>query len=150
RFWHAYRLARSTLPPPPAPEMTARAKELECDTQAVNLRQWAGRESRCVRSNRYFRRIAVGAVRGFAVRDLPVECLAPLLRDPDAAFTRPGARILKQSAASAVVELVLITPAGPVPAVLKRVSVSCVGAVKNLLRRSQVFRSWVSGHALRD
>jgi tRNA A-37 threonylcarbamoyl transferase component Bud32 len=150
RFWHAYRLARATLPPPAAPEMAARARELERETQTVNRRQWAGREWRCVGSNRHFRRVAVGAIRGFGVRDLPAECLTPLLRDPDAAFTRPGARILKQSADSAVVELVLLTPDGPVPAVLKRVSASCAGALKNLLRRSQVLRSWVSGHALRD
>jgi serine/threonine protein kinase len=47
--------------------------------------------------------------------------------------------------------LTMPTADGVVPLVLKRVNVrSWLDPVKNLFRRSQVLRSWVNGHALRD
>ena len=126
-------------------------KELERDTHASNLRFWARRESRCLGTNRYFRKIRRGTFRGFAVRDLPDAFLQRLLANPDAAFTRPDVRILKDSRTSTVAVLEMPTPVGPVPLVLKRVNMrSWFEPVKNLLRRSQVLRSWVYGHALRD
>jgi serine/threonine protein kinase len=43
------------------------------------------------------------------------------------------------------------TANGPVPVVLKRVNVrSRIEPLKNLLRSSQVLRSWINGHSLRD
>jgi serine/threonine protein kinase len=42
-------------------------------------------------------------------------------------------------------------PDGPIPVVLKRVNVrSWMTPIKNMLRPSQVLRSWVHGHAFRD
>ena len=47
--------------------------------------------------------------------------------------------------------LMMPTPNGPAPVVLKRVNVrSRIEPLKNLLRPSHVLRSWVYGHALRD
>lgn len=151
RFWHAYRRARSTLPPATAEELRIGAKELERDTIASNLRFWAGRESRCLGSNRYFRKIHAGPFRGFAVRDLPDAFLHQVLADPDAALKRPDMPIFKDSRTSTVAVLMMPTADGPIPVVLKRVNVrSRIEPLKNLLRSSQVLRSWINGHSLRD
>jgi serine/threonine protein kinase len=59
--------------------------------------------------------------------------------------------VLKDSPTSTVVEMTMPGPDGPIPVVLKRVNVrSWIAPIKNLLRPSQVLRSWVNGHALRD
>lgn len=151
RFWHAYRIARRTLPPPTSAELRAGVKELERDTHISNLRFWAGRESRCLGTNRYFGRIRQGPFRGFAVRDLSRDFIQQLLADPDAFFKRQDVRILKNSRTSTVAALEMETPQGVVPVVLKRVNVWLwTQPIKNLLRPSQVLRSWVYGHALRD
>src|SRR5581483_4573288 len=110
-----------------------------------NLRFWANRESRCVGKNRYFRPVRCGAVRGFAVRDLPDDFLRDLLADPDAPFARPGAELLKDSRTSTVAELTLPTPDGPRQVILKRVRVRrWFEPLKNLFRPSAVLRSWVA------
>ena len=151
RFWHAYRYARTTLPDPTPHELRRGAKELERATIVSNLRFWAGRESRCLGNNRYFRRIRRGDFRGFAVRDLPEEFIQQLLANPDALLREPQTPLFKDSRTSTVAVLTMPTPAGVVPVVLKRVNVrSRWEPLKNLLRSSQVLRSWVSGHSLRD
>jgi tRNA A-37 threonylcarbamoyl transferase component Bud32 len=144
RFWRAYRRARVSRPID-----AGRATELERDTHASNLRFWAGREGRCLGTNRHFRRVTAGPFRGFAVRDLPDAFLRQLLANPDA--TLAAGRPLKAGRTSTVVVIDLPAAGGPVPVVLKRVDVrGRFDPLKNLVRRSQVLRSWVSGHALRD
>jgi serine/threonine protein kinase len=86
--------------------------------------------------------------------------LQQLLANPDAPFSghtgdNPPAieqsHVLKDSPTSTVVEMTMPGPNGPLEVVLKRVNVrSWMTPVKNLLRPSQVLRSWVNGHALRD
>lgn len=151
RFWHSYRRNRRTLPTTAPRHECDQAREVERQTVASNLRFWAGRESRCVGKNRYFRPVRCGSVRGFAVRDLPDDVLLDLLADPDALFAQPGVKLLKDSRTSTVAELTLLTPDGPRAVVLKRVSVRrWFEPLQNLLRRSAVLRSWVAGHSLRD
>jgi tRNA A-37 threonylcarbamoyl transferase component Bud32 len=167
RFWNAYRTARRRLPVPDEDTLRAEAKELECETIASNLRFWAAREGRCLERNRHFQNIHRGRVRGWAVRDLPAEFLYNLLENPDAPFATQlpnrsqesvhkergsqQAYLLKDSPTSTVVEMTMPGPDGPIPVVLKRVNVrSWIAPIKNLLRPSQVLRSWVNGHAFRD
>jgi tRNA A-37 threonylcarbamoyl transferase component Bud32 len=151
RFWHAYRTARVTLPAPSARELCEGAKELERNTVVSNLRFWAGRESRCLGTNRYFRRVRRGAFRGFAVRDVSDEFLHELLSGPDRVLDRDESQFFKNSRTSTVAVLMMQTPNGTTPVVLKRVNVrSRIEAFKNLIRSSQVLRSWVNGHSLRD
>lgn len=155
RFWHAYRMSRTTLPVPSSPEAHDRADELERTTRASNLRFWAARERRWLGSNRTIRKARHGAVRGLAVRDLPDDFLRTLLADPDAPFSargpNPAPHILKDCPTSTVAVIGMPTPGGVVPVVFKRVNVrSPVQPVKNLFHRSAVLRSWASGHALRD
>ncbi len=151
RFWHAYRGSRTTLPEPTPREMREGAKELERRTADSNLRFWAGRESRCLGTNRYFRRIRQGVFCGFAVRDIPDAFLHRLLADPDGVLDRTDSEFFKNSRTSTVAVLMMPTANGETPVVLKRVNVrSRIEPVKNLLRSSQVLRSWIGGHSLRD
>jgi serine/threonine protein kinase len=167
RFWNAYRSSRRRLPMPDDGTLRAEARELESETIASNMRFWAAREGRCLELNRHFQNIRRGPVRGWAVRDLPAEFLYDLLENPDAPFTaqspllapesvqpergRQRAYLLKDSPTSTVVEMTMPGPEGPIPVVLKRVNVrSWVAPIKNMLRPSQVLRSWVNGHAFRD
>jgi tRNA A-37 threonylcarbamoyl transferase component Bud32 len=149
RFWKTYRAARRTLPPATAEEATAEAAELELATLASNRRFWMARTARFAGTHRTVRKVKSGRVRGLAVRDLPGDFLRALLADPDAAFTRPGAKVLKECVGSTVAELQVPTPDGPRAVILKRVNArSTFDALKNLFRSSAVRRSWLQGHGL--
>jgi len=125
------------------PTKERRVRDVERTTAVSNFRFWAGRVSRCLGTNRYFQKVKRGEVRGFAVRDLPDDVLAPLLDNPDALFTR----LLKDSRTSTVA----IVNLGGRELILKRVNVRhWTEPIKNLFRKSAVLRSWVNGHALRD
>ena len=151
RFWHAYRRSRTTLSVPDDKQLVEHAREVERGTMASNLHFWAGRASRCLANNRYFRKVKTGSIRGHAVSDLPEDVLAGLLANPDALFSRPGSRILKDSRTSKVAAITIAFPEGPREVILKRVNVRhWTEPFKNLLRPSAVLRSWINGHTLRD
>lgn len=144
RFWREYRLTRQTLAIP-----LDGAADVERATLASNRRFWMARTARYKGTHRSVRTVRAGAVRGLAVRDLPDDFLRDLLRDPDAAFARPGAKVLKRCETSTVAEIELPTPNGPRAVVLKRVNVrSIFDPLKNLFRSSAVRRSWLLGHGL--
>jgi tRNA A-37 threonylcarbamoyl transferase component Bud32 len=151
RFWAAYRRARRTLPPPPAGRPATQAYQVERATMASNLRFWAGRVSRCLGSNRYYRKVRAGRLWGYAARECDPALLRELLADPDGAFARPGVRVIKDSATATVAELPVTTPDGPRTVILKRFNVRHpLSPLKNLLRRSPALRSWVAGFTLGD
>ena len=107
------------------------------------------RTARYKGTHRTIRKVRARGVRGLAVRDLPPDFLRALLADPDAAFARPGAKLLKQCVSSTVAELEMPTPDGPKAVILKRVNVrSALDPLKNLFRSSAVRRSWLLGHGL--
>ncbi|MBM3978947.1 MAG: hypothetical protein FJ304_01430 [Planctomycetes bacterium] len=146
RFWRAYCAARTTLA-----VSRELARQLERDTRASNRRFWIARTARYAGTHRTIRKVRAGRVRGLAVRDLPDDFLRELLRDPDAAFARPGVKVLKRCATSTVAELELPTPDGPRAVILKRVNVrSALEPIKNFYRSSAVRRSWLLGHGLRE
>lgn len=150
RFWRSYRARRSGWPADAA-SARSQARELERATEASNRRFWRGRASRCLGDNRYFRRLAVGAVSGHALRDIDADALKRLFADPDLPFRDPSAQLLKDGRSSAVVALTLDTADGPRRVVWKRFN--AVGrweGLKNLVRPSPALRSWTSGHALLD
>ena len=143
RFWDAYRAARPSIPDA--------ARELERATLASNRRFWVARTARYAGTHRTVRKVRAGAVRGLAVRDLPDDFLRALVANPDAAFTRPGTRLLKQCVSSTVAELEMPTADGPRTLILKRVNVrNALDPLKNLVRRSAVLRSWLLGHGLQE
>ncbi len=90
-------------PPPPA--------RLESDTAASNRRFWAARDDRYFGTNRQFRKVKAKGIRGHVVRDLPDDLVRSWLADPDAVFTRPGVKLLKDSP-SATVGMVPLSPGG--------------------------------------
>jgi hypothetical protein len=125
-------------------------RRLERLTLASNLRFWRQHDRRCLGTNRYFRRLRVGDLVGHAVADLDPEVLAPLLADPDGAFTRPGVRLLKDSPTSTVAEFDLPGPGGPRRVIYKRFAVGGWGDPwVSLFRQTPVLRSYVLGHGLR-
>jgi tRNA A-37 threonylcarbamoyl transferase component Bud32 len=149
RFWREYRLARRSLAI--SGEGAAEVAELEAATRASNRRFWLARTQRYKGTHRSVRKVRAGGVRGLVVRDLPDAFLRELLADPDAAFARPGVKLLKRCEGSTVAELELPTPAGPRAVVLKRVNArGALALLKNLLRPSAVWRSWLLGHGLRE
>ncbi len=153
RFWQAYQRTRVARDLCQATETREQAKELERATHTSNLRLWAGREKRWIGTSRAVRRVKAngGAIDGFAVRDLSDDFLQGLLANPDAAFNRPDARLLKDCSSSTVAQLQMPSPCGAVPVLFKRVNTrSWVDPVKNVFRKSPALRSWMNGHALRD
>lgn len=144
RFWHAYLRARPSLAIGDAKSL---AKAIEAATATSNERFWAARAVRYTSNNRDSVKVRGPAANGFAVRDLPPELVRDWLADPDAVFTQPGVRILKDSRTSTVAELTI----GSRAVIYKRFNVkSRLGPWKNLLRSSPALRSWILGHGLRD
>lgn len=144
RFWLAYRVARQTVAFAPDD-----ATKLEAATLASNRRFWLARTARYAGTHRTVRRVGRGRVRGLAVSDLPADFLRELLDNPDAAFERPDATLLKRCEGSTVAELLMPTPESPRTVILKRVNVtSALDPLKNLFRSSAVRRSWLLGHGL--
>ena len=143
RFWRAYCQARltGTLDPRSA------CKRIEARTLRSNLALWRAREKRCQREGRQFYVVGGQAACGYAVRDLDSALAARLARDPDAPFTAPDARWLKDSRSSTVVELMLDGR----PVVYKRFRVTkWTDPLANCVRRSAALRSWIMGHAMLD
>lgn len=145
RFWREYRRLRM----PTAPDELAR--ELEAATWHSNLRFWAGRDRRCVESNRYYRRVRTGNFVGYLVRDLDGETVEAISQDPDAFFERAGAVLLKNSRSSTVAELELPVGGQLRPVIFKRFRVTTwTDPWRNLPRASGALRSWIQGQGLRE
>ncbi len=166
RFWYAYWKARTgearavwaggllgtvAGTQPARVVLPVLARELEERTWASNLAFWRGRDRRCLRRNRYYRKVWTPASLGHAVTDLDPAVLAALAADPDEPFRRPGVKLLKDSRSSTVVELEVPVNGAPRRVICKRFRVTGWSEpVANLLRRSPALRSWVQGHGLRE
>jgi tRNA A-37 threonylcarbamoyl transferase component Bud32 len=149
RFWHAYREARQTLP---AGAMRGPAeRELERDTVESNRLFWRQYDRHCVARNRHFRKLRAPGVRGHAVADLLDHFVRELLADPDAPFSRPDARILKESRSSKVVEFRVPTAQGERTVIYKRFAVTrWSDPLASLFRPAPALRSYLFGHGLRN
>ncbi len=134
RFWRVYAMHRTTCDVSP--------RELEAATLRSNHRFWANRVGRYAANNREFRRIPGGyaTTTGPFNRDTTSARLDEMLADP-------AARLLKNSRSSTVA----IVQIDGRPIVLKRFRhKNPVAALKNLVRPTAAFRSWILGHNLRD
>jgi tRNA A-37 threonylcarbamoyl transferase component Bud32 len=153
RFWKAYQAARcGAVPggsrPDPFTERTVVA-DLERRTLRSNLRFWRDHDRQCFGGNRHFSEIRSGNISGYAVIGLD-GALRPLLDDPDSPFLDPGARLLKNSRSSAVVEFDLATADGPCRVVYKRFAAGGgFDPLAALVRPTPALRSYVLGHSLR-
>jgi tRNA A-37 threonylcarbamoyl transferase component Bud32 len=127
------------------------ARDLEEATWTSNLRCWRSRDRRCLQANRHYQRISGRGIAGFAVAEIDPESLAPLLADPDGPFSRPDARLLKDSPTSSVAEIELTVNGVSRPMIYKRLCPdNWLHPWKSLARRTPALRSWVFGHGLRE
>jgi tRNA A-37 threonylcarbamoyl transferase component Bud32 len=154
RFWKAYFLARGMgiwgRGPRTCREHLYLAAEIERRTWQFNLAFWNRHDRRCLRNNRYYRRVRGAGIVGHAVTELEASSLAPLLADPDEPFRRPGARLLKDSPSSTVAELEMVVQGRLRKVIYKRFRGSSLPAMlASRLRPAPALRSWVHGHGFR-
>jgi serine/threonine protein kinase len=152
RFWMAYVAAcGSSIPVNRAVPAADCGRRIEEQTWASNLRFWRHRDARCLRNNRYYQRLRSSAAAGFAVRDLDSGTRQTLLDDPDAPFRVPGAKVLKDSPSSTVVEFEMPIDGLLRPVIYKRFRMtSWTEPLRSLFRRPPALRSWINGHGLRE
>lgn len=149
RFWRSYFQTRFPQADAPAwRRWRAFGVAIERQTLLSNLAFWRGRDRRCFKNNRYYRKLSGHGVRGYAIAEVRRPDLEKLLADPDAPFSAPGARLLKDSRSSTVVEIDL-----PVDGALRRVIYKRFRAThwydpfRSLLRLTPALRSWFFGQA---
>jgi tRNA A-37 threonylcarbamoyl transferase component Bud32 len=148
RFWRAYSALAGNVVPEPRRMLVC---QLERQTQISNGQFWRARDARCLKSNRYYQRIAQGDYRGYAVRDLDSSLLEQLASDPNGPFESPESKILKTSRSSTVVECLLDGPEPRRPVIYKRFQVTDRrDGWLGLVRMTSAIRSWVFGHGLRE
>lgn len=149
RFWRYYWLERQEL----SLEIAAAERELlpRLGEQMwqQHLQHWRQREHRYLGDNRDFYRLTHAGNQAWAVRDLAPELLAKLLADPDAPFTWPGSRLLKDSPSSTVAEVALPELKGERPVIYKRFLVTKpTDPVLGLFRDTPALKSWRNGQRL--
>lgn len=150
RFWREYHRLRS-------PRLTFSrsedelARELEEATWESNLSFWERRDGRCLKSNRYYRPVRSGCFVGHSVRELDLESISAILRDPDSVFQLPGAVLLKNSPSSTVAELEIAVGAATWRVIFKRFRVTqFFDPLLSVIRRTSAERSWTHGQGLRE
>jgi tRNA A-37 threonylcarbamoyl transferase component Bud32 len=155
RFWKAYFLARC-MGTWAGGRRACRdhlylAAEIERRTWQFNLAFWHRHDRRCLRNNRYYRRVRGTGLTGHAVTELEASSLAPLLADPDEPFRRPGAKLLKDSPSSTVAELEMVVQGRLRTVIYKRFRGSApIAMLASCVRPTPALRSWVHGHGFRS
>jgi tRNA A-37 threonylcarbamoyl transferase component Bud32 len=162
RFWQAYcrhraanGIVRFFHPVTPSPRHRVLfpiwAKELETLTRTSNLDFWKRRDARCLKRNRYYRRIRTDTVAGFVVTDFDRDALQSIISDPDGAFERAESTLIKDGRSATVAAFDLIGGDEARQVIYKRFQVaSRSDPLKALVRRSPAMRSWVNGQGLRE
>ncbi len=159
RFWQAYRSRRRLgrgCTRLAGREALAWADDIEKRTWKSNLAFWKSRDPRCLKNNRYYRRVrcadAAGqAMTGHAVTDLDERALYALMADPDEPFRRPGVKLLKDSPSSTVAELDLRVDGQLRRIIYKRFRVTTwTDPWTALVRPTPALRSWVQGQSFRE
>lgn len=116
-----------------------------------NLRFWQRRDKRCLVNNRYYHKVKGPGVVGHAVTEIAAPDLAALVRDPDAPFRSPDARVLKESASSTVIEIEFPVNGQLRKVIYKRFRVTAwKDPVASLFRLTPALRSWIHGQGFRE
>jgi hypothetical protein len=155
RFWKAYYAARQMGPWQRdrygTKHYAAGLAEIEKLSWQRNLRFWQRRDKRCRVNNRYYRRIKGAGVIGHAVTEIAAPDVAELLRDPDAPFRQSGARMLKESISSTVIEMQFPIAGRLRPVIYKRFRVAVwKDPFASLFRPTPAMRSWIQGQGFRE
>ncbi|MBI3822334.1 MAG: hypothetical protein HY289_06605 [Planctomycetes bacterium] len=116
-----------------------------------NLRFWQRRDKRCLHNCRYYRKVKGAGVVGHAVMEIDDADIAELLRDPDAPFQQRGARVLKESQSSTVIEMDFRVNGQVRRVIYKRFRVtSWKDPLASLVRPTPALRSWIHGQGFRE
>lgn len=145
RFLKAYLEARDGSPD------SARefALGVEESTRLWAERLWRRWGKRCRSTNKYFQVYKSNNALCIASRDLDPSEVAPLLIDPDAPFAAPGARLMKDSRTTRLVETTMLVDGRPTAVVYKRFNrKKWIDPVLAIFRPSRAWRSWQAGQHL--
>lgn len=125
------------------------ARRIESDTRVWAERLWRRWGRRCLGSNKYFATSRAPNAWAVAHRDLDAHEVRGLLRDPDAPFARPDARILKDSRTTTVAEVAMSVRGNPTPVIYKRFNrKKWLDPLLTLFRPSRAWRAWRNGQHL--
>lgn len=146
QFWKAYRLER--------PDLVGGDSRLGAE-EVLHL-AWeqafgvlASRDRRCLANNRDFYGLSAGNTRGHAVRSVPQDQLAAVMRDPESPLREFWHQPLKISHSSLMVRATLVENGSPVEVAYKRFRVKhWWKALIAWLRPGRALRAWQVGHAL--
>jgi tRNA A-37 threonylcarbamoyl transferase component Bud32 len=145
RFLKAYLTARRREPP----DRRALARGIETATRTWAERLWRRWGRRCLGSNKYFEKFQTNNAWAIASRDLDPGAVRALMDDPEALFGRPGARLVKDSRTTTVVEATLPVGGRPMPVIYKRFNrKKGLDPLLNLFRPSRAWRAWQAGQHL--
>ncbi|MBI2804006.1 MAG: hypothetical protein HYX68_03375 [Planctomycetes bacterium] len=155
RFWKAYFEARNLGAwrrdayghKPYAEELN----EIEELSWRRNVRFWQRRDKRCLANNRYYRKVQGRITVGHAVTEIAPPDIARLAADPDAPFRDPGARMLKESPSSTVIEMDFPVNGQIRRVIYKRFRVTSIkDPLASLFRLTPALRSWIHGQGFRE
>lgn len=125
-------------------------REIEEQSRLWAERLWCRAGKRCLGDNKYFATYRSSRCWAVAARDVAPETVRALLRNPDAPFSWPGARPLKDSRTTTVAEVRL--PGGPEgdwPVIYKRFNrKKFLDPIYTLFRPSRAWRAWRNGQHL--
>jgi tRNA A-37 threonylcarbamoyl transferase component Bud32 len=125
------------------------AAGIETATRAWAERLWRRWGKRCLGSNKYFERYRSRRCRAVASRELDAPTVQALLRDPDAPFAWPDARLLKDSRTTTVAEVTLPVGGRPRRVIYKRFNrKKLLDPIYTLFRPSRAWRAWQNGQHL--
>jgi tRNA A-37 threonylcarbamoyl transferase component Bud32 len=142
RFLSAYLANRAG----PTPDVRRFARGIENSTRAWAERLWRRWGRRCRSNNKYFQTFKGSASWAVTVRDLDSSEIARIMADPDAPFSGPQARIIKNSRTSTVAETTMLLAGSPTRVVYKRFNrKKWIDPWLNLIRPSRAWRSWQAG-----
>ena len=155
RFWKAYFEARKLgvwqRDRYGTKHYTKELHEIEELSWQRNLRFWQRRDKRCLHNCRYYRKVKGPGAVGHAVMEIDDDDLAELLLDPDAPFRQGGARVLKESASSTVIEMDFRVNGQLRRVIYKRFRVTAwKDPLASLFRPTPALRSWIHGQGFRE
>src|SRR5439155_26061136 len=99
----------------------------------------------------YYRKVRSEGVVGHAIMEVTDEDIADLLQDPDSPFRQAGARLLKESVSSTVIEMDFPVNGQVRRVIYKRFRVtSWKDPLASLFRPTPALRSWIHGQGFRE
>jgi tRNA A-37 threonylcarbamoyl transferase component Bud32 len=133
----------------PAPNPHRFARQISRSTRAWAERLWRRWGRRCQSTNKYFQVCPDTINWGIASRDLDLDQVPELVRDPDAVFQKPETVLIKDSRTTTVARTTLSVQGRPTSVIYKRFNrKKWIDPLLTLFRPSRAWRSWQSAQHL--